>query len=1116
MRSQEILNLIDEYFGQKEVYMWSTYIMPNGNFLNPENHPDFKDPESNYSYDLEYEHDDFLIDDFEEEHGIHSFDLMNFFNKHCVKMNVTYPYLYLPEERITSQQIRAIKNMLLNHSDGFTEWKSAWDYDGLLIIASKGEKLYTEEDLLFVEDIIKDIQDFYRVGFLESRNNKIPEEVIQALSTDLSSGIGLVFLGKEILFDLYPEIMVEQNIEYDDIKEVFASYQPFEEDPFYWEIFVRMKNSSRDVYWGDSLTSRAIKDYIYDVKSMEVFNTLVNADNETLKSIVEIGKERWDYYNLGETLPKDYWHDPKYDEIIKDFKESKADIERFTNWAGEELAQRFFKLKDSKRIKHPESDIYHWMRQDDGLDKLELRIQEIEETPTRRELRKQAREGAELLYEDNTWLVYKINTVEASRQYGKDTMWCISGYEAEDYFSDCDDEYYFYINKKTQEKYALTYYNNFYSIYTEWDMRALFIEGGPKVDGLPDVGKLPSDFAEGLGKIGIDVKDVQSVRNSTIDDSDFWYGQGDITGMIILTMEDGTERYITTKFFTGEMFDETEEYLNWKREGFLESSGKQSLNLGLRFISKEEKALTEIQPLDHTKEYSRARNTFEDGYGLYFFKITPEEYRNLDFKLYEGVMWDASRDLKKIDYAIVVDLDNMDYEVGYGTYIHKELYDIFQKESFWMLEEEEQRKAKQEIVDEYNRINNTQIYLDNTKYVHALIDLPEVKTMSYSNEDIIMLAEYSILDMDYRGNDLRVIYKEQEQNKVTDDLGRPLSKEQQNYFKDSKVRDSKGKLLTVYHGTLADFTVFNNSGESNELGYHFGTKEAAKARNSYRLIESYLNITNPLEAPTDISIWDAFGLLDLMLNYNMITDLTESEYNFLVSLWNSCGGCDPDEDLETCAEMQGLDVYEGLLDYESDWFDTVWVNEYMEEIQNIIISRGYDGIYYINAVEDAGHVSWIAFYPEQIKLVSNKTPTGSKNITESINKKVLKTFDYKGHTFPIYEDTMLYHGTKAHNEESIITHGLQTRFSFTDFQPYIWLDADLDSAKVWGAYRHESNSPTLLIGVYAKDLNMDLLELDPNSFETFDEYIDIGEFDYHILSFIYKGDIPFNHLYLVD
>ena len=43
----------------------------------------------------------------------------------------------------------------------------------------------------------------------------------------------------------------------------------------------------------------------------------------------------------------------------------------------------------------------------------------------------------------------------------------------------------------------------------------------------------------------------------------------------------------------------------------------------------------------------------------------------------------------------------------------------------------------------------------------------------------------------------------------TDNQGRELTKEQQEYFKDSKVRDDEGNLKVMYHGTDADFNIFS-------------------------------------------------------------------------------------------------------------------------------------------------------------------------------------------------------------------------------------------------------------------------------------------------------------------
>lgn len=93
-----------------------------------------------------------------------------------------------------------------------------------------------------------------------------------------------------------------------------------------------------------------------------------------------------------------------------------------------------------------------------------------------------------------------------------------------------------------------------------------------------------------------------------------------------------------------------------------------------------------------------------------------------------------------------------------------------------------------------------------------------------------------------------------------DSEGRKLSKEQVEFFKDSKVVDKDGNLLVVYHGTKSDFTIFDKSkgGESNsiaDIGFWFTTsKQGAErwAENAWwgdneqgKAMAAYLKIENP-------------------------------------------------------------------------------------------------------------------------------------------------------------------------------------------------------------------------------------------------------------------------------
>ena len=84
-----------------------------------------------------------------------------------------------------------------------------------------------------------------------------------------------------------------------------------------------------------------------------------------------------------------------------------------------------------------------------------------------------------------------------------------------------------------------------------------------------------------------------------------------------------------------------------------------------------------------------------------------------------------------------------------------------------------------------------------------------------------------------------------------DSEGNTLSKEQQEFFKDSKIRDKNGNLLVVRHGTNTDFNIFDfsMSGKNGKAeGYGFYFSDDPEITNRYGGIqkEVYLNITKPL------------------------------------------------------------------------------------------------------------------------------------------------------------------------------------------------------------------------------------------------------------------------------
>lgn len=87
--------------------------------------------------------------------------------------------------------------------------------------------------------------------------------------------------------------------------------------------------------------------------------------------------------------------------------------------------------------------------------------------------------------------------------------------------------------------------------------------------------------------------------------------------------------------------------------------------------------------------------------------------------------------------------------------------------------------------------------------------------------------------------DKEVLAKQNTKYSLSDNQGRTLSKEQQEYFKDSKVRDEEGKLVTVYHTMTNKGIQFN---EFNPVGtdyYKFGDQVVNYYTDSKNMSGSY-------------------------------------------------------------------------------------------------------------------------------------------------------------------------------------------------------------------------------------------------------------------------------------
>lgn len=142
--------------------------------------------------------------------------------------------------------------------------------------------------------------------------------------------------------------------------------------------------------------------------------------------------------------------------------EGKRDQEVLNDFLGDDYYDKYLSIKN--RISDPEyKDIYKLVKKDPDEVK-----DYIDNFKSNRDSVKAAKEGAIKLYEDSDWVVYRITSYNASKYYGKNTKWCISGnypgHEGlgEKYFNDYIKDYnlgggyYFYINKHNpNDKYCV-------------------------------------------------------------------------------------------------------------------------------------------------------------------------------------------------------------------------------------------------------------------------------------------------------------------------------------------------------------------------------------------------------------------------------------------------------------------------------------------------------------------------------------------------------------------------------------------------------------------------------------------------------------------------------------
>lgn len=209
-----------------------------------------------------------------------------------------------------------------------------------------------------------------------------------------------------------------------------------------------------------------------------------------------------------------------------------------------------------------------------------------------------------------------------------------------------------------------------------------------------------------------------------------------------------------------------------------------------------------------------------------------------------------------------------------------------------------------------------------------------------------------------------------------DSKGNKLSKSQQEFFKDSKVRDEKGKLLVMYHGTDKNFFEFKNKkpqhGRAIIDGYYLTPERSIASEYGSNIMEVYVDLKNPLY------LHNNNGLTKELMDRGYANSTSE-----LIEKYN----------LET---------------------DESEVVPTSKALTKLIKKLGYDGVITTtldsdNIDTDYEYTQIVALKSNQIKNITNQNPTSSQDIRyEKKNKSDNSSEPYDERKYEKNEDFVNY------------------------------------------------------------------------------------------------------------
>lgn len=180
--------------------------------------------------------------------------------------------------------------------------------------------------------------------------------------------------------------------------------------------------------------------------------------------------------------------------------EAKEDWERFENYLQNTSInmQEYINIfkANKQRLSPGERDIYYWMKQ--PVTSFISRMVDLKNSTSNTKERVNAKKtGADVIFENSDFIVLHILTYNASKYYGKNTKWCISGNfpneenKGEHYFNTylqhSYSNIYFVLSKTTNHKWCICLNKRGDKISEIWNDMNEVVDNIPGLPSIPEI-----------------------------------------------------------------------------------------------------------------------------------------------------------------------------------------------------------------------------------------------------------------------------------------------------------------------------------------------------------------------------------------------------------------------------------------------------------------------------------------------------------------------------------------------------------------------------------------------------------------------------------------------------